>query len=128
MAQDLGAYLETESPAGFAPRPYYGAEEDSLTFYLRNDESYARRIDERVTVFLSFDKDELVGCQVKGVRRHLQRFGDFGVHITKGKIRLGMFFHILAFMIPEPERRARYLELGQATKDVELDTGELVPP
>jgi hypothetical protein len=98
MAKDLMKYLETVKPRGFEPCPYYGAEEDCLTFYFDKAESYGKRVDDLLTLFLSVKNDELVGCQVKGVRKYLKRLGHFGIGIKHGKVRLDLFFHLLAFL------------------------------
>ena len=120
MAADLMKYLETTKPAGFEPRPYYGSEEDSLTFYFDNAESYGKRVDELLTLFLSVKNDELVGCQVKGVRKNLARLGRFGVAIKHGKVRLDLFFHLLAFLAEKPQQRQKYMDLSRRTKNVEV--------
>jgi hypothetical protein len=119
--------LEATPPPEFvSPQIRYGFREDSLSFYSRNDESYAHRVNELITLFLSFDKNELVGCQVKGLRRRLLSDGAFGIAIKKGgKLKLGLFFHLLAFEIPEFEFRNRLVELGQLAKGLEVDTGQL---
>ena len=126
MAKDLMKYLETKKPRGFLRRPYYGQEEDSLTFYFDNAESYARRVDQLLTVFLSLKTDELVGFQVKGVRENLKRLGEFGIAIKHGKVRCGLFFHLLAFLAEKPTQRKKYLDLSERTKDFELELDELV--
>ena len=92
MAKDLMKYLETARPRSFEPRPYYGPEEDSLTFYFHKAESYGKRVDELLTLFLSVKADVLVGCQVKGVRKNLKRLGRFGIAVKHGKVRLDLFF------------------------------------
>jgi hypothetical protein len=114
-------YLEKARPRGFKPRPFYGTEEDSLTFHFANDESYAKRVDELLTLFLSLKTDELVGCQVKGVRMKLKRLGDFGISIKHGKVRLALVFHLLAFLAEKPAMRQRYLELSERSKNVNLE-------
>jgi hypothetical protein len=124
MAKDLMKYLETKKPRAFKPRPYYGHEEDSLTFYFDKAESYGRRVDELLTLFLSLKTDELVGFQVKGVRKNLKRLGDFGIAIKHGKIRCGLFFHLLAFLAEKPEQQRNYLDLGKQTRNVEMDLDE----
>jgi hypothetical protein len=121
MAADLMRYLEKARPKGFKPRPYYGQDEDCLTFYFNNAESYARRVDELLTLFLSLKNDELVGCQVKGVRKNLKRLGQFGISIKHGKIRLDLVFHLLAFLADKPAQRNKYLELSERSKDVDLE-------
>ena len=121
MATDLMKYLEKVRPKRFTPRPYYGHDEDCLTFYFDNAESYARRVDELLTVFLSLKKNELIGCQVKGIRSNLKRLGQFGITIKHGKIRLDLVFHLLAFLAEKPAQRKRYLELSERSKDVDLE-------
>jgi hypothetical protein len=121
MAKDLMKFLETAKPKGFEPRPYYGPEEDSLTFYFAKAESYGKRVDELLTLFLSVKNDKLVGCQVKGIRKHLKRLGHFGIAIKHGKVRLDLFFHLLAFLAEKPQQRQKYLDLSQRIKDVEVE-------
>jgi hypothetical protein len=92
-----------------------------LTFYFNKAESYGRRVDELLTLFLSVKSDELVGCQVKGIRKKLKRLGRFGIAIKHGKIRLDLFFHLLAFLEEKPQQREKYLALSQRSKDVEVE-------
>lgn len=120
----LDKLLETTKLCSFKPRPYYGHEEDSLTFYFAQDESYGRRVDELLTLFLSLKTDALVGCQVKGVRKYLKRLGDFGISIKRGKVRLDLFFHLLAFLADKPAQRKRYLELSERTREFDLEFNE----
>lgn len=121
MAKDLMKFLETAKPKGFEPRPYFGPEEDSLTFYFDSTESYGKRVDELLTLFLSVKKNELVGFQVKGVRKNLKRLGKFGISIKHGKVRLDLFFHLLAFLAEKPQQKEKYLDLSQRSKDVEVE-------
>ena len=114
-------FLETTKPKGFEPRPYFGPEEDSLTFYFDNAESYGKRVDDLLTLFLSVKNDELVGCQVKGIRKNLKRLGNFGIAIKHGKVRLDLLFHLLAFLAEKPQQRQKYLDLSQRIKDMEVE-------
>ena len=68
MAKDLMKLIETTAPKGFKPRPYFGPAEDSLTFYFDNAESYGKRVDELLTLFLSVKSDKLVGCSKATVK------------------------------------------------------------
>lgn len=121
MAKDLMKFLETAKPKGFEPRPYFGPDEDSLTFYFENAESYGKRVDDLLTLFLAVKNDELVGYQVKGIRKNLKRLGNFGIAIKHGKVRLDLFFHLLAFLAEKPQHRQKYLDLSQRIKDVEVE-------
>lgn len=133
MAEDLRSFMSTleaqKAPDFTAPQVHYGYNEDSLLFYFRNEESYARRLNNFVTVFLTFEGDELVGCQVKGLRRKLENDGTCSLLIAKeGKLQLGLFFHLLAYHDPKPESRNQLVELGQRAKGIELDPSEFNSP
>ncbi len=126
MAKDLMKYLEAAKPRGFQPRPYYGPEEDCLTFYFSKAESYGKRVDELLTLFLAAKTNELVGCQVKGVRMNLKRLGHFGISVNHGKVRLDLVFHLLAFLAKKPQQRQYYLDLSQHMKDVEIEIDDVL--
>lgn len=125
MAKDVMKYLVRKKPRGFQPRPYYGSEEDSLTYYFNNAESYARRVDQLLTLFLSAKTDDLVGFQVKGVREKLKQLGGFGIAIKHGRVRCDLFFHLLAFLAEKPAQRQKCLDLSQRTKNVDLELDEI---
>jgi hypothetical protein len=78
-------------------------------------------VDNLLTLFFSVKTDELVGCQVKGIRKNQKRLGNFGLAIKHGKIRLDLFFHLLAFLAEKPQQRQKYLDLSQRIKDVEVE-------
>jgi hypothetical protein len=124
MAKDLMKFLETAKPKGFEPRPYFGPDEDSLTFYFDNAESYGKRVDDLLTLFRSVKNDKLVGCQVKGLRQNLKRLGRFGIAINHGMVRLDLFFHLLAFLAEKPQQRQEYLDLSERAKDVKVEFDE----
>jgi len=127
MAKDLMKLVDSTKPRGFEPHPYFGLEEDCLTFYFDNAESYGKRIDDLLTLFLSVKNNELVGCQVKGIRKNLKRLGHFGIAIKHGKIRLDLFFHLLAFLAEKAPQRQKYLDLSQRIRDVEVEfEGDLI--
>src|SRR3977135_1506577 len=94
MATNLDEYLESLRPKGFRPVPHYFAQGDFVTYYFRNDPCYAERVDDLLTVFVTFDTKELVGCKIKGVKHILQSAGNFGVGMDDGAVRLGMFFFV----------------------------------
>ncbi|MBI2926908.1 MAG: hypothetical protein HYY24_14525 [Verrucomicrobia bacterium] len=101
---DLTEYLEGKRPGEFSPRPVYVPEGDSLFFYFKEDESYAERVDELLTVYRSQATGKMVGCQIKNVRSLLKQMGDFGVQIVDGPIDLRVIFTAYAMnkMPPPP--------------------------
>lgn len=125
MAQDLSDYLQNHRPKGFRPVPHYFAQGDYVTYYFRNDPCYAERVDDLLTLFLSFDNKELVGCKVKGVNHILQTAGNFGVDLSDGDVRLGIFFFVGAALAKDAAQRSRYEQIGREAKEVVVDRREL---
>jgi hypothetical protein len=129
QSDDLIRFIDSYKPAAeFRPWAYYGQEEDALMVYFRKDADYAKRINARVTVYLSMDDNELVDCQIKGVRRVLDELGELDLTIKHGKIKLQIV--LLAFMermLEQEETRSVYREVyRKATEtDVELELPQL---
>jgi hypothetical protein len=65
----LAKYLKTAKIAEFCPAPFYEPETDSLIFYIRNEQSYSRRLNAQLTLFLATKDRSFVGCEIKGVRQ-----------------------------------------------------------
>jgi hypothetical protein len=128
MASELKRYVEEHPPSGpFSPFTSYDAGEDALTFYFHNDPDYSKRIDEILTVHLALDTDELVGCEIKGVRRILEDIGSFRLMV--GDRRVKLVFVFLALVGAGDDRtRDLYRKLGEAAaeSDAELEMPELV--
>lgn len=111
--ETLTEYLKANVPKGFFPKPIYSADGDSLTFYFKNEESYAERVDDFLTVYRSIDNDGLIGCQIKGLPATLKLMGDFGLHITDGKVQLSMLFLTCMAHTNEPEAKDCYRKLNE---------------
>lgn len=130
QSAELIEYIRSHPPLPeFVPCAYYGPEEDALMFYFRKAPDYSRRINSRVTVYLSMDDDELVGCQVKGVGRVLRELGEFDVTIRHGKVKLQIV--LLALMeriLEDPSTRDVYRKVYRraAEEDVDLELPALV--
>jgi len=125
MAQDLIEYLRTHSAKGFKPEPHYFTDGDFLTYYFRNDRCYAKRIDDILTVFLSIDGNELVGCKIKGVKHILQKAGNFRVTLDGGPVQLGLFFFAGASAATDELQLRHYEQLGQVASEVTVNQQEL---
>ena len=125
MAENLIEHLESHRPKGFRLAPHYFAQGDFVTYYFRNDPCFAERVDDLLTVFLTFDTKELVGCKIKGVKHILQTAGDFGVALDDGDVRLGMFFFVGAALAKDEAQRSRYEQIGQKAKEALVDRREL---
>jgi hypothetical protein len=132
MASGLNDHLESlremsEELPEFSVKPFYEPECDSLILYVRSDQSYAKRLNSLLTLFLSTQDDSLVGCEVKGVQRLLRIAGDFGVLVHDRKIRLGI---LLAFALAEPPEdpaMGQYEASVKGFENIEIDRESLVP-
>ncbi len=126
---DLTELVEQHRKEGpFKPYAYYGSEEDALTTYWRGDADYARRLNSRVTVFLSLESDELVGCQIKSVRHVLEDIGWFDVSLKHGRVRVAMLFLACrGEFAGEPESRKIYRRIGEEVSRTQLEV-DVGPP
>jgi hypothetical protein len=93
-ANDLTEFMKGKTVERFAPHPYYSKEGDFLTYYFVDEDFYAQRIDDTLTVYLSMVENEFVGFKLKSIRNLLATVGDFSFQLTDddGSIMLGMLF------------------------------------
>jgi|GEM_PF-1583065 len=106
---------------------HYGEEEDAFVFYFRKDPDYARRLNSRVTAYLSVDTDELVGCQIKSVRSVLEDIGSFDVTITHGQVKLKLlFWAFMSSVSDSPDGRRIVLDLIKAADEQEIEIPNLI--
>ena len=115
MAETLIDYLENKEPRGFKPRPIYSADGDFITVYLTDEDSYAERVDELLTVYLSVEEHSLVGCKIKGVRRLLKTLGDFGVSVDGKNVSVSLLFLAGNCLLPTNGRDTKRLAVMRPT-------------
>ncbi len=72
MATDLKTLGDLPRPGPFESAPYYTSEGDCLFWFFRDQEYYAERIDDLVTVYRALDGRGIVGVQVEGIKRLLR--------------------------------------------------------
>lgn len=122
---DLIANFEQETAGQeFQPYAYYDADSDALMFFISNEPEHGKRLNSRVTIYLSDETDELVGCRIKGVHSVLEDIGSFDVSISHRKIKLTMLFAALhGKFAEEPESRNMYRHIGRhvGKSDLEID-------
>ena len=68
---DLEALREAMERQGprpkFEPHAWYNSAGEMLEVFWSSDSSYAKRINDRLTLLLSIETEEVVGCYVKGL-------------------------------------------------------------
>lgn len=104
---------------------HYSHQGDLVIYYFRNAASYAQRVDELLTVFRSFETNELVGCKIKGIQNILRTAGTFGVNADHGQVELNFFIFIGAATASDESQVKCYEELREKTGHVSLDRNKL---
>ena len=125
----LNEFLNESQYEGFHAQPYYSPESDTLTFFEKDREHYAERVDSLLTVFLDVETGELVGCKIKGVRRVLDVLSKFNILNSKvlideqADVPLGSFF-LAGLTLTDKECRVYYERCGEASKGILLKREE----
>lgn len=97
MAKELNlerVLTETPPAQQFIPYCCLSRESDTLTVYFEGDADYSRRLTEHVTIYLSIETDEIVGCRIKGISSILEDLPNF-LRVNHGGVELSVVF--LAF-------------------------------
>jgi len=110
MDKGLGTSELSRLKAGaFKISPLYDSDADTLTLFIRDDESYRERIDSLLTVYRSFATDQVVGCHIKGIKRILKAVSVFDLGIHGANVRIGL----ILMGIPWAEHKAEASVLSQ---------------
>lgn len=86
MAETLGEFFDRVTDGArddVTGEPAYNPYGDCIHYHWRNDEFYADRIDDKLTVYRSVATDDAVGCQIKGVSALQKKLGDFGIALNQ---------------------------------------------
>ncbi len=107
---ELTQFLRDNPPAKqFVPYCHLSEEADTLTVYFEGDADYSKRLSEHVTLYLSLETDEIVGCRIKGVSGLLDDLPNY-IQAKHGRLQLSVIF--LAY------RGGAEKELSQAINDL----------
>ncbi|MHC4398389.1 MAG: hypothetical protein ACYTG0_01775 [Planctomycetota bacterium] len=92
---ELTQFLRENPPAKkFVPYCYLSKEADTLTVYFEGDADYSKRLCDHVTVYISLETGEVVGCRIKGISGLLEDLPNY-IQVKHGKVALSVIF--LAF-------------------------------
>ncbi|RDJ35158.1 MAG: hypothetical protein DWQ19_10010 [Crenarchaeota archaeon] len=53
----------------FTVKPYFEKNTDSIICYLKDERSYDKFINKELSLFLSLETDEIVGFEIRGVKK-----------------------------------------------------------
>jgi hypothetical protein len=88
----LQSLLENNPPASnFRPYVEIHVEADALSAQFKPDPDYSKRLTDHVTLFLSIETNEIVGCRIKGIRGILEDLPNY-IEIKHGSIELSVIF------------------------------------
>lgn len=121
MADSLAKYMSERKCGEFQPIPLYVASGDYLSLYLVEDRCVAQRVDDLLTVYLSMESKDLVGCKIKGIKKILEQANSFGVHLDAGAIKLRFLFFLGAAFAKDETQRKRYYDLKDICTPEVLD-------
>lgn len=87
-------------------QPYFLLSEqgDALTVYLRPDPDYSKRLCDHITLLLSLDSKEIVGCRIKGIHDIIRDLPNF-IGVNHEGVRLSVVF--LPFLAAQKDEQAR---------------------
>lgn len=73
-SESLQEYLDSHwnAPRSATGRPQYFKDGDYVSFFFKDDLCHAQRTNDHLTVYLSDDNGEIVGCKIKGVSQLLK--------------------------------------------------------
>ena len=125
MADELMDYIKANPAKGFTPRPYYSAVGDCLIFYATNEDCYARRVNELLTVYQSMKTHRVIGCKIKGVRHII--INSLKSYFNRRE-RLASFVLAGMALAKDADQVAEtslHNELGEVIRDIPLEMEEL---
>ena len=92
---ELMQFLRENPPAKrFVPYSYLSTQADTLTVYFEGDADFSKRLCDHLTVYISLDTGDVVGCRIKGISGLLEDLPNY-IQVKHGKVALSVIF--LAF-------------------------------
>jgi hypothetical protein len=89
---DLTTFLKENPPARrFVPYCYMDKKADALTVYFEGDADYSKRLCDHVTIYLSLETKEVVGCRIKGITGILQDLPNY-IQVKHDSVELSVIF------------------------------------
>ncbi len=117
---ELMLLLQENSPADeFTPYSYISREADALTFYFKDEPDYCKRLTDHVTLFLSVDNDEVIGCRVKGVSGIIKDLPNY-IRINHDGVQLSIVFLSLHGAMDDDNSRDVINRLGREASERNL--------
>ena len=97
----------------FQPYCFISKEADTLTAYFADVADYSKRLNDHVTLYLSLESNDIVGCRIKSIRGILDDLPNY-IEIKHGKVQLSIIF--LAFRGCDKEKETINRLASEANK------------
>ena len=123
METTLVERLKTAKHGGFQAKPRYYSHGDYVTYFISPNRCVAKRINAIVTVYVSVDNGDLVGCKLKGVSQLMKTLKSACFLATDGKVFMGML--ILSAAAIDSEKHHEVLNLAEKFGKGEVPVGEI---
>lgn len=115
MAIDVNKLLGEDTAKVFKPYYELSNEADALTVYFKPDADYSKRLTDHVTLFLSLDTTELIGCRIKGIAGILEDLPNY-IHIAHDGVELSIIIWSFRGGIQDERTRRILNELNELAK------------
>lgn len=90
--QEIRDFLRENQPAKkFTPYCYISEESDTLTAYFEGDADYSKQLNDHITLYLSLETHEIVGCRIKGISGIIQDLPNY-IKVRQGNVELSVLF------------------------------------
>lgn len=105
----------------FTPYHELDHDADALTVYFRGDRDYSKRLTAHVTLYLSLENNEIVGCRLKGITEILNDLPN-AMRVWHGEVDLWLVFWAFHHSPEEVWSVMRQLMDAAAENDMRLTT------
>jgi len=95
---------------------------DAINVYFKGDRDYSKRLTDHVTLYLSLDSDEIVGCRIKGISALLKDLPNY-IDVNHGGAKLSIIFLSFIGGVDEKVREAlnTLAKLSKKAGDLQLE-------
>lgn len=118
MIDRIEKLLSQSMATEFTPYVELSREADALTAYFKLAADYSKRLTDHVTLFLSLDSDELVGCRIKGVSGILEDLPNY-LDVDHDDIKLSVMF-LPYLSAADEQQRKMFNELARTSRENDM--------
>ena len=119
-SQELMDLLSNIPNKPFQPYLDYNKKADAITVYFRPDADYSKRLTDHVTLFLSLDSQELVGCRIKGIKGLIEDLPNY-LQVNHDSYELKLIFLSFRGGMEDEEKRKLLNRLAQEAGEMKVE-------